>query len=61
LYVEKDGHFREVIVDPKSGTISTTKPITVPQKVDEAQAQSAALEASEITVGCSPSNRRGLK
>ena len=43
VYVEKDGRFREVIVDPKSGTINTTKPLTIPREVDEAQAESAAL------------------
>jgi hypothetical protein len=48
VYVEKDGHFREVIVDPKSGTINTTKPITVPKEVDEAQAQSAALRKAKL-------------
>ena len=48
VYVEKDGHFREVIVDPKSGAISTTKPITVRQEVDEAQAQSAALSKAKL-------------
>ena len=48
VYVEKDGHFREVIVDPKSGAINTTKPITVPREVDEAQAQSAALSKAKL-------------
>src|SRR5437763_15266107 len=35
-------HFREVIVDVKSGAITTTRPITVRQEVEGAQAQSAA-------------------
>jgi hypothetical protein len=48
VYVEKDGRFREVIIDPKSGTINTTKPITVPQEVDEAQAQSVALRKAKL-------------
>jgi hypothetical protein len=48
VYVEKDGNFREVIVDPKSGTINMTKPITVPQEVDEAQAQRAALSRAKL-------------
>ena len=48
VYVEKDGNFREVIVDPKSGTINTTKPITVPGEVDEAEAQSAALSNAKL-------------
>jgi hypothetical protein len=48
VYVERDGHFREVIVDPKSGTINTTKPITDPREVDEAQAQSAALSNTKL-------------
>ena len=48
VYVETDGHFREVIVDPKSGAINTTKPITVPREVDEAQAQSAALSKAKL-------------
>src|SRR5262249_30429906 len=39
VYVEKSGHFTEVIVDPKSGTINTTKPLTVPREVEEAQVQ----------------------
>src|SRR5215831_16970045 len=42
VYVEKDGHFREVIVDPKSGTINTTKPLTLPREVEEAPALSRA-------------------
>src|ERR1051326_4232967 len=48
VYVEKDGNFREVIVDAKSGAINTTKPITVRQEVDEAQAQSAALSTAKL-------------
>ena len=48
VYVEKDENFREVIVDPKSGTIHATKPITVAQEVDEARAQSAAFEKGNI-------------
>jgi hypothetical protein len=48
VYVEKNGHFREVIVDPRSGAINTTRPITVPQEVDEAQAQSAALSKAKL-------------
>ena len=48
VYVERDGHFRKVIVDPKSGTINTTKPITDPREVDEAQAQSAALSNTKL-------------
>ena len=48
VYVEKDGHFREVIVDPKSGTINATKTLTVPREVDEAQAQSAALSRAKL-------------
>ena len=47
VYVEKDGHFREVIVDPKTGMINTLKPLTVPREVDEAQAQSAALSKAK--------------
>jgi len=48
VYVEKDGHFREVIIDPQSGTINTTKPLTVAREVDEAQAQSAALRRAKL-------------
>jgi len=47
VYVERGGQYREVIVDPRSGTINTTKPLTVPREVDEAQAQSAALDRSK--------------
>ena len=50
VYVEKDENFREVIVDPKSGTIHATKPITVPQEVDEARAQSAALRKATLSL-----------
>jgi hypothetical protein len=32
VYVEKDGHFIEVIIDPRSGTINTTKPLSVPRE-----------------------------
>ena len=48
VYVEKDGHFGEVIVDPKTGMINTMKPLTVPREVDEAQAQSAALNKATL-------------
>jgi hypothetical protein len=48
VYVEKDGHFREVIIDPQSGSINTTKPLTVRREVDEAQAQSAALSKAKL-------------
>lgn len=48
VYVEKDGHFKEVIVDPNLGTINTTKPLTVAREVDEAQAESAALSKATI-------------
>lgn len=48
IYVEKHGDFSEVIVDPKSGMIKTTKPLTVPREVDEARAQSAALAHTKL-------------
>ena len=48
VYVEQDGHFREVIIDPKSGTINTTKPLIVAREVDQAQAESAALRKAKM-------------
>jgi len=48
VYVKKGGHFGEVIIDPKSGTINTTKPLTAPKEVDEARTQSVALRKAKL-------------
>ena len=42
VYAKSGDQFSEVIVDPKSGSILKTKPLTDPTEINEAQEQSAA-------------------
>ena len=48
VYTKQDDHFSEVIIDPKSGSIKSIKPLADPKELNEAQAQSAALSKAKL-------------
>ena len=48
VYAKSGDQFSEVIVDPKSGSILKTKPLTDPTEINEAQEQSAALSKAKL-------------
>ena len=48
VYAKNGDQFSEVIVDPKSGSILKTKPLTDPTEINEAQEQSAALSKAKL-------------
>jgi hypothetical protein len=50
VYTKKGDEFEEVVIDAKSGSIKSTKPLSEPAEVIEAQAQSAALDKSKLSL-----------
>jgi len=65
VYAKSGDHFSEVTVDPKSGSIIKTKPLTDPREINEAQEQSAALAKAklplEAAVGAAVSANSGYR
>jgi hypothetical protein len=58
-------HFSEVIVDPKSGSIIKTKPLTDPKEINEAEAQSEAMAKAkfpfEVALGAALNANSGYR
>jgi len=50
VYTKKGDEFEEVVIDAKSGSIKNMKPLSEPAEVIEAQAQSAALGKSKLSL-----------
>jgi hypothetical protein len=50
VYAKSGDQFSEVIVDPKTGSIIKTNPLTDPKEINEAVAQSAAMEKAKSTL-----------
>jgi hypothetical protein len=48
VYTKQDEQFSEIIIDPKSGSIKSAKPLSNPKEINEAQAQSAALSKAKL-------------
>jgi len=48
VYAKNGDQFSEVIVDPKSGSIIKTKPLTDPKEIREAEAESAAITKAKL-------------
>jgi hypothetical protein len=48
VYAKNGDQFSEVIVDPKSGLIIKTKPLTDPKEIREAEAESAAITKAKL-------------
>ena len=48
VYAKKADQFSEVIVDPNSGSIIKTKPLTDPKEINEAEAQSEAMAKTKF-------------
>jgi hypothetical protein len=48
VYAKSGDQFSEVIVDPKSGSIIKTSPLTDPKEINEAEAQSAAIAKAKL-------------
>jgi hypothetical protein len=48
VYAKNGDQFNEVIVDPKSGLIIKTKPLTDPKEIREAEAESAAITKAKL-------------
>ena len=50
VYTAKEGRFSEVIVDHQTGTVAKVKPITEGEDLKAAQAQSAAMAQSRMSL-----------
>jgi hypothetical protein len=50
VYAKRGDQFSEVIIDPRSGSIIKTNPLTDPNEINEAEAQSAAMEKAKSTL-----------
>ena len=48
VYAKRGDQFSEVIVDPNSGSIIKTKPLTDPKEINEAEAQSEAMARAKF-------------
>ena len=48
VYAQSGDQFSEVIVDPRSGMVIKTKPLTDPREINEAREQSAALAKAKL-------------
>ena len=48
VYTKQDEQFSEIIIDPRSGSIKSAKPLSDPKEINEAQAQSAALSKAKL-------------